>query len=159
MMDLAEHYARAMVPADPAQELLYLENLHPVMESRTKEALWLGNLDLALTRAVRVIDVDPYDSRAWLELGQVRLRRKEHALAAEAYVVAATLGPPASAIARHMAGLCFRDLAQPLLAAFFFKDAVELDPRAISPHDEIQTLPDVPVLTALKEWSLRSFEA
>ena len=42
---------------------------------------------------------------------------------------------------------------------FFFKAAVELDPRAISPHDEIQTLPDVPVLTALKEWSLRSFEA
>lgn len=159
MMDLAEHYALTMVPADAAQELLYLENLHPVMESRTKEALWLGNLDLALARAVRVIDVDPYDSRAWLELGQVRLRRKENALAAEAYVVAATLGPPASAIARHMAGLCFRDLAQPLLAAFFFKASVELDPRAISPHDEIQTLPDVPVLTALKEWSLRSFVA
>jgi tetratricopeptide (TPR) repeat protein len=157
MMDLAEEYALAAVPSNSAQKLLYLENIHPVLESRTKEALWLGDLDLAVARALRVVDLDPYDSKAWLELGQVRLRRKEPALAAEAYVVAATLGPPASAIARHMAGLCFRDLAQPLLGAFFFKAALEIDPRAISPHDEIQALPDVPVLTALKEWSLGSF--
>ena len=58
-----------------------------------------------------------------------------------------------------MAGLCFRHLGQPLLAAFFFKAAVEIDTSAISSHDEIQGLPPVPVLAALKEWSLRSFEA
>jgi tetratricopeptide (TPR) repeat protein len=157
-MDLAEQHARAMVPADEAQQLLYLENLHPVLESRAKEALWLGDLDLALDRALRVVDVDAYDSRVWLELGQIRLRRHEPALAAEAYAVAAALGPPASAIARHMVGLCFRDLAQPHLAAFFFKAALDVDPRAISPHEEIQALPDVPALTALKEWSLETFE-
>jgi tetratricopeptide (TPR) repeat protein len=159
MMDLAEHYALAMVPKSESQELIYLENLHPVFESRTKEALWLGDLNLALDRARRVIDLDPYDSKAWLELGQVRLRRNEYELAAEAYALAASLGPPGSAIGRHMAGLCFRELGQTLVAAFFFKDAIEIDPLAISPHDEIQRLPDLPVLTVLKEWSLRSFEA
>jgi len=159
MMELAEQYALAMAPVDEAQELLRLENLHPLMESRTKEALWLGDLDLALARAQRVIDVDPYESRAWLELGQVQLHRNEYSGAAEAYAVAATLGPPSSAVGRHMAGLCFRHLGQPLLAAFFFKAAIEIDSLAISPHDEIQRLPDLPVLAALKEWSLRSFEA
>lgn len=154
LMDLAERHARAMVPADPAQELLYLENLHPLMESRAKEALWLGDLDLALQRALDVVDLDTYDSRAWLELGQVRLRRKEYALAAEAYVVAATLGPPSSAIGRHMAGVCFRHLAQPLLAAFFFQAALETDPHAISPREQLQALPDLPVLAALKQWNL-----
>jgi hypothetical protein len=157
LMDLAEHHARAMVPGDPAQEFLYLENLHPVLESRAKEALWLGDLNLALQRTLGVVDHDTYDSRAWLELGQVRLRRKEYALAAEAYVVAATLGHPSSAIGRHMAGLCFRHLEQPLLAAFFFQAALEKDSRAISPREELQGLPDVPVLTPLKEWSLESF--
>jgi hypothetical protein len=58
-----------------------------------------------------------------------------------------------------MAGLCYRDLGQPLLAAYFFQAAIETDSRAISPHDEIQRLPDLPVLAALKEWSLSSFEA
>ena len=61
LMDLAEYHALAMTPTNIAQELIYLENLHPVIESRTKEALWLGDLDLALTRALRVTDLDPYD--------------------------------------------------------------------------------------------------
>jgi tetratricopeptide (TPR) repeat protein len=158
VMDVAEQHARALVPADAAQELLYLENLHPLLESRAKEALWLGDLDLALHRALGVIELDGYDSRAWLELGEVRRRRGEAALAAEASSVAATLGTPSSAIARHMAGLCFRNLGQPLLAAFFFRSALEVDPHAISPHEEIQALPDVPVLAALKEWSLDVFD-
>lgn len=157
LMNLAERHARKMKPATSAQELLYLENLHPVLESRTKEALWLGDRDLALKRALRVIDLDPYDSKAWVELGEVRMVRKEWARAAEAYVVAAMLGPPASAIGRHMAGVCFRECGQSMLAAFFFKDALEVDPLGISPHNEIGELPDATVLKALKEWSLRAF--
>jgi tetratricopeptide (TPR) repeat protein len=158
MMDLAEQHALAVVPTGPAQEILQLENLYPVIESRTKEALWLGDMDLALAQAERLIDLDRYDSRAWLELGEVRLKRNERAHAAQAYAAAAILGPPSTAIGRHMAGLCFRDLGQPLLAAYFFQAAIESDSRAISPHDEIQRLPELPVLAALKEWSLGSFE-
>ncbi len=104
MMDLAEHYALAMSPVTEAQKLLQLENRYPVIESRTKEALWLGNLDLALTRAESLIKLDPYDSRAWLELGQVRVERKEWAPAAEAYAIAATLGPPSSAVGQPYGG-------------------------------------------------------
>jgi tetratricopeptide (TPR) repeat protein len=157
-MDLAEQHARAMVAASDARSLIRLENLYPVLESRTKEALWLGDLELALARAESLIDLDPYDSRAWLELGEVRLRRQEFAPAAEAYATAATLGHPSRAVGLHMAGRCFDRLGQPLLAGFFFKASVEADAQAISPHDEIQRLPDVPVLRPLKDWSLRSFE-
>jgi tetratricopeptide (TPR) repeat protein len=159
LMDLAEKYALAMVPANEAQKVLQLENLYPVLESRTKEALWLGDLDLALVRAERLIELDGYDSRAWLELGEVRLRRGEYAPAAESYVVAATLGPPSTAIARHMAGLCFRHLGHPVLAALFFKGAIETDSFAISPHDQIHALPNLPALTALKQWSLSNLDA
>jgi tetratricopeptide (TPR) repeat protein len=134
MMDLAEHHAVEVTPSEPALRLLYLENLYPIIESRTKEALWLGDLDLALARAQGLIAHDPYDPRAWLELGQVRRKRREYAPSAEAYAIAATLGPPASAIARHMAGLCFRDLGQPMLAAFFFKAALDVDPSHAALH-------------------------
>ncbi len=158
-MDLAERHALTMTPATDAQELLYLENLHPLMESRTKEALWLGDRDLALTRARRVVELDPYDSKAWAELGEIRMLRKEWASAAECYVTAAMLGPPASAVGRHMAGLCFRELGQDLLAAFFFKETLEVDPFGISPRDEIRGLPDSAVVRALKEWNRRTTEA
>jgi len=159
MMNRSEHHALAMEPTNDAEVLLYLENLHPVLESRTKEALWLGDLNLALARALRVIELDPYDSKGWCEVGQVQLKRNEYLEAAQAYAAAALLGTPASAIGRYMAGLCFRDLGQPLLAAFFHKASSEVDSLAISPHDEIQSLPDDPILVALKEWSLRSFKS
>jgi hypothetical protein len=67
------------------------------------------------------------------------------------------LGPPASAIGRHMAGVCFHKCGQDLLAAFFFKGALEADPLGISPHDHIRQLPDAKVLRSLREWSLRAF--
>jgi tetratricopeptide (TPR) repeat protein len=159
IMDRAEHHALAMEPANDAEKLLYLENLHPVLESRTKEALWLGDLNLALARALRVTELDPYDPKGWCEVGQVQLKRKEYLEAAQAYAAAALLGTPASAIGRYMAGLCFRDLGQPLLAAFFHMASLEVDAVAISPHDEIQSLPDDQILVAVKDWSRRSFKS
>lgn len=157
-MDLAERHALKMKPATPVQELLYRENLHALMESRTKEALWLDDKDQALARSLKVIEVDPYDSKAWVEVGQVRFFRKEWHEAAQAYAVAGMLGPPASAVGRHMAGVCFRELGQDLLAALFFKDTLEFDSLGISPREEIHNLPDVGVLKALKDWSRSTIE-
>ncbi|NJO32759.1 MAG: hypothetical protein HC869_06050 [Rhodospirillales bacterium] len=156
IMDLAESHAMRMRPATPAQELLYRENLHALMESRTKEALWLDDKEKALTRSLKVIEVDPLDSKAWVELGQVHLLRKEWQDAAQAYAVAAMLGPPASAAGRHMVGVCLRELGQDLLAALFFRDTLEIDELGISPREEIRGLPNMPVLEAIKEWSRRT---
>jgi len=158
MMDLAERHARNMKPATPAQEILYRENLHALMESRTKEALWLGDLDQALARSQKVIEVDPYDAKAWVELGEVRYLRKEWQEAAEAYASAAILGPPASVVARYMAGVCYRELAQEPLAGLMLKDTLERDPLGISSRDEIRDLPDIGVLKVLKQWSQATTE-
>ncbi|MCK1521997.1 hypothetical protein [Bradyrhizobium sp. 17] len=156
-MDLAEGRARSIEPSTTAQHLLYRENLHAVMESRTKEALWLGDKNAALSRSRKVIDIDPYDSKAWTELGEIHYLRQEWKEASEAYSTAAMLGPPASAVARYMAGLCLRKLGQDMLAAFFFKDAIECDPLGISSRHRINELPDVTVLNALKNWNNRIF--
>ena len=157
-MDLAERHARAMQPATAAQRILYRENLHALFESRTKEALWLGDRKQALARSLEVTEVDPYNSKAWVELGEVRHLRKELQEAAQAYTVAAILGPPADAVGRHMAGLCYRELGQDLLAALLFKDALELDPLGISPRQEISELPPTVVLKALMDWARNTVE-
>jgi tetratricopeptide (TPR) repeat protein len=154
VMDLAERHALAIRPASAAQEHLHGENLYALMESRTKEALWLGDLELALFRVTALVRLDPCDSRALVELGEVRMKRKEWEGAAQAYLKAAVLGPPASAIARHLAGVCFRELGQEALAAFLFKETLEIDPLGISPRDEIHNLPPDPVFSILKDWSL-----
>jgi tetratricopeptide (TPR) repeat protein len=74
LMDLAQQQALALQPADAAQQHLYRENLHALWESRSKEALWLGDDERALACSRAVIEVDPYDAKAWVELGQIHFR-------------------------------------------------------------------------------------
>lgn len=153
VMDLAERHARRMKPVTPAQSVLYRENLHALLESRTKEALWLGDNDLALQRAQGVVEVDPFDAKAWAELGEIRYLRDEWREASQAYAVAAMLGPPAGAVGRYMLGACLRKLDLPLVSALLFKDTLETDPLGVSQRLEIQDLPDLEALEALKRWS------
>lgn len=153
VMDLAELHARRMKPVTPAQTVLYCENLHALLESRTKEALWLGDKDLAMHRALGVIEVDPFDAKGWAEVGEIRYLREEWREAGEAYAVAAMLGPPASAIGRYMLGACLRKLDLPLVSALLFKDTLETDPLGVSPRVQIQDLPDLNALEVLKRWS------
>jgi tetratricopeptide (TPR) repeat protein len=153
LMELAESHARKMKPETSAQTVLYRENLHALLESRTKEALWLGDKDLALARALGVVEIDPFDAKAWAEVGEVRWLREEWREASEAYAVAAMLGPPASAVGRHMAGVCLRKLDMPLLSALLFKEALETDPLGISPRVQIEDLPDIEALEVLKRWN------
>jgi tetratricopeptide (TPR) repeat protein len=152
-MDIAERQARDLAPTTAAEEILYRENLHAVLESRTKEALWLNDLELAASRASDLTRVDPYDSKAWVELGQVHYLQGNWQRAAEAYVVAAMLGPPASSVGRYMAGVCFGKLGLEFLAAFLFKETLEIDPLGISSRQEIFDLPDIEVLDTLKQWA------
>jgi tetratricopeptide (TPR) repeat protein len=152
-MDIAEQHARDLTPTSAAEEILQRENLHAVLESRTKEAVWLDDLDLAASRATELTRVDPYDSKAWAELGQVHYLQENWHRAAEEYVVAAMLGPPASSVGRYMAGVCFRKLGLDILAAFLFKETLEIDPLGISSRQEIFELPDIEVLDTLKQWA------
>lgn len=153
LMDAAEKLARGLAPKDAGEDLLRRENLHALMESRTKEAMWLGDLDLAHARAQEVVQVDPYDAKAWTELGQARFARRQWRAASEAFLAAATLGPPATALARHMAGMCFLNLGEHVAAGFLFNEALAHDPLGVSPRLRIESAPDAPPLDALKVWS------
>ncbi len=154
-MDRAEQVARSARPATAAEDLVARENLHPVLESRAKEAIWLADPELALARACEVVEIDRYDAKSWLELGEILFKLERWNAAAEAYVAAAMLGPPAGAIARHMAGVCYRRTGHEVLAGFFLQGALEIDPLGVSPRAEIARQPSVDALEPLKEWSSR----
>jgi tetratricopeptide (TPR) repeat protein len=131
-MELAERHARAMVPRSAAERVLRRENLHPVLESRVKEALWRGQHERAVQLAREVISIDPYDPKSWLELGEALALNDRMQEAAEAYASAAVLGPPGSVIGLHMAGVCSHRSGSPLMAYMFFLQSVGRDPSAQS---------------------------
>lgn len=119
------------------------EMLYPVLESRTKEALWLEDFDLAYERVSELAMLCPSDARANLQLGEVLmdLGKTEEALAA--YERAAFLSPPGAEVAHFMLGQCYESTGQKQKALIAYMQAIEKDPDGISSYESLQALVDV----------------
>ena len=131
-MGKAETFARAIVAATPWQDHLRRENLHACMESRAKEALRLGDPQLAHKRLAEGLALDPYHPLSTVELAESLAKQGKHAEAATYYQRAARLGPYGTALAYNMAGECLRKAGDDSLAEDCFVQALRIDPYAVS---------------------------
>lgn len=132
-LDAAEAAADAVPPQGHIEEVAWRENRHPLLETRTKEALWLRDFELATERAERLVAHDPWDAKVRLQLSDVHLRAGRHQHCAAALERAASLGPPYAAAAWFKLGLCREAADEPRMAAeAYFRSAAE-DPSAVSP--------------------------
>jgi tetratricopeptide (TPR) repeat protein len=139
-MDLAEKYALALPRPDEAYRIAADEMLYPVLESRTKEAVWLKDYDLALERAQRTVKLSPYDARAWLHLGQVYVDREEPEQALAAYRRSARLAPPGREIAWFMAGQCYEVLDDLESACDAYLTSLQADPLGIAAAERLEAI-------------------
>jgi tetratricopeptide (TPR) repeat protein len=130
-MALAEKYALELPRHNEVYHIAADEVLYPVLESRTKEALWLQDKDLALERVQKLVDLSPYDSRAWLQLGEVYIECEKPQEALAAYLHATRLAPPGREIAWFMAGQCYEELDNTELACDAYLAALQFDPLGI----------------------------
>jgi tetratricopeptide (TPR) repeat protein len=137
-MDRSEQFALALPRPDATYAIAADEVLYPVLESRTKEALWLGDTDLALERARRAMELSPHDARAWLQLGQVHVERDAYVDALAAYRRAASLAPPGREIAWYMAGQCWEALDDLDSACDAYLVALQADPLGISAAEALE---------------------
>lgn len=152
-MDLAEAYAVGLARDTAVRAILAVENLHPLLESRTKEAIWLGDLELAEDRARRLVKLEPHDPKPAIELGEVLLRREKVSQAAEFYLRAARHGPPGTAIAWFMAGQCYEALGMDDVAANCYLASLRADPEGVSPARRLERLSRRVGWRALQRWS------
>lgn len=131
-MDLAEDYARQMDFGTALQRAYAKELMYPVGESRVKEALWIGDLDLALRRAIRQRDAHLLDARVWVQCGEVYVAREELEEALECFREGIRLSPPGGDTARFMAGQCLEYLGDLNAALDAYLGALRIDPLGIS---------------------------
>ncbi|RUR74217.1 tetratricopeptide repeat protein [Chlorogloeopsis fritschii PCC 9212] len=131
-MDLCQSYAESLIPENHEQEIVAYENRSNIQESRTKEALWLRDFDLAEERARQLVERNISDPRYRLELGEVLLKREKIEEAAQVYRSATRLGPPGTAVAWFMAGQCYQSLGDVQLAYDCYLACLHFDPLAIS---------------------------
>jgi tetratricopeptide (TPR) repeat protein len=157
-MDLAEEYALALPRRNEVERIAADEMLYPVYESRTKEALWLDDLDLAEERALKTVKLSPYDARAWLHLGQVYCDREDAEQALQAYLRAVRLAPPGREIAWFMAGQCYEQMDELELACDAYLVSLENDPLGVSAAEQLVEVADKLGHSAISRWARSRLE-
>jgi tetratricopeptide (TPR) repeat protein len=154
-MDLCESLAESLIHEckDEIQQIAANENLMSVFESRTKEALWLRDVDLAEERARKLTQMEPLYSRYRLQLGEILIKQGKIEEAAQIYRSAARLGPPGTAIAWFMAGQCHEKLGEIDIACDCYLASVRMDSLAISAVERLNNLAPRLGDSALVNWS------
>jgi tetratricopeptide (TPR) repeat protein len=137
-MSEAVEIARALSRHDHVHRIAADEMLYAALESRMKEAMWLGDLDLALERADEYLGLAPRSAKGWTHRADVLLERDETAKALECYRQAARLAPPGEEEALFMAGHCCerRDDLEGALDAYL--GALRVDPLGISAAERLE---------------------
>lgn len=157
-MSLAEKYARELPRDDDVHELAAKEMLYPVLESRTKEAMWMGDLELALQRAVELTELSPHDPRAWLHLGELHVERDEIEDAVRAYRKTVRYAPPGAEVALFMIGQCLEALEDPAAACDAYVGALRIDPLGVSSAERLSEVARATGSHALLAWATALLE-
>ncbi len=152
-MDICQAYAESLTCLNEEQQKVALENQCIILESRTKEALWLSDLELAEERARKAIQMDSLDPRYRLELGEVLIKLGKIEEAAKMYRSATRLGPPRTAIAWFMAGQCYEKLGELDIACDCYLASIQMDSLAISAVERLSRLAPNLGNSALVNWS------
>lgn len=128
-LDRAEAHARRLPEGTPQERWVRAQNFHPLLETRTKVATALGDLDRALAFSRELRDRDWSDGKVHIQLGDVHRRRGEPALARDAYLAAVPLGAPFRALAWSKAAQLSGDED----AVYALMCAYRGDPRSVTP--------------------------
>jgi tetratricopeptide (TPR) repeat protein len=152
-MELCQSYAESLTCENEVQEIVANENRNTMLESRTKEALWLRDLDLAEERSRRLAQMDSLDPRYRLELGEILIKQGKIEEAAKVYRSATKLGPPGTPIAWFMAGQCYQALGELGMACDCYLASLKIDPEAICAVEQLTNVAPSLGNSALVNWS------
>jgi tetratricopeptide (TPR) repeat protein len=125
---------------DYAQQMI----IYPVLQSRVKEAIWLGDLDTALARALAYRDSCRLDVYGWMSCGDVYLKQGDTQNALCAYQEALRLAPPGASLLHFMVASCFENLGETDSALEHYLASLRFDHLAISSAEGALRLADRP---------------
>jgi tetratricopeptide (TPR) repeat protein len=122
-------------------------------ETRTEEALMLGDIPLAVKRAERYVELNPLDSQSYLKLGKALAVGSNHAAAARAYLKAAQYCPPSTEIVKFSLGYCYEQLGMLAEAQDAYLAALNSDPEGYSSLEQLIEVAGRLKNHALAEWA------
>ena len=145
---------------DQKKQLLALENLFPALESVSRIYNSLGEKERAEKLMEEIIEkVDPHDSKAWIQLGDLREKRNDYAGALDAFQRAGLLQVPLGGLAWFRAGRVAEKLGDKKLAEDFYMNSLHLCPRGITPLKRLSKIATENSDDYLKAWSTVTLQA
>jgi tetratricopeptide (TPR) repeat protein len=151
-MTLAEELARSAPRDDPDQAVAADEMLYAALESRIKEALWIGDTALALDRAHEYVALSPSSARGYMHRADVLFRAQQWTRCRSDCLEAARLAPPHADEAMFLLGQCYEKEDSPDAAIGAYLSVLRVDPLAISAAKRLADLAHVHEQPALRDW-------
>jgi tetratricopeptide (TPR) repeat protein len=138
---LIESYAHAAKPNNEIEEIIFRENIFPMKESTARIYDFLGQSEEALSRLSEIAHtIDPYDSKAWMQLGDYQLRKGKTEEAHLSYLRASEcIMPHANIIAYKLAG-SFERRGEIAKAIEWYGISYGTEPNGFSPLLKIHEL-------------------
>ena len=142
---LCEEHALKAQATTERQSILKRENMFPMLESSARILSFLGEYKRAREYMERIVnEVDPYDSKAWLQVGEYREKGNEHAEALQAYLRSAELGCPLGRLAWFKAGRAAEKVGKKDLARYCYFESLKKWPTGKTPYLRISALREIP---------------
>jgi tetratricopeptide (TPR) repeat protein len=141
-MALAESLARSLPRDTWEQRVAADEVLYAALESRSKEALWLGDAERALGHATELVRMQPAMSRSWFHQADILFGLDRIKEARDAYRRALRYSPPGAARALYSIGQCEEILGDAEAATDSYVAALGHDPLGIGVAKQLVTMRD-----------------
>ncbi|MEV6810231.1 tetratricopeptide repeat protein [Streptomyces sp. NPDC051132] len=133
--------ARELVGHDERTRILATENMYPAVESASRTEAALGNKTRSRDLMEEMVTkIDPIDSKAWLQVGELRRRDGDERGALQAYLTSAQFQVPLGRIAWFNAGRCWERLGEAQEAVQCYKKSLELWPTGLAPAQRIAAI-------------------
>ena len=155
--ELCENYARNLTPASSREELLKMDNLYPMLESMSRIYFQVGEKNKALSLMEEIIlKVDPYDSKAWLQVGDMKEKLGMVEKAKEAFQMAANLGTPLGGLIWFIMGRISEKTDDIEWAKYSYMRSLKFNPKGISPLKRLKVISNDSYINAWCDKSLKN---
>ncbi|MFI6172493.1 tetratricopeptide repeat protein [Nocardia sp. NPDC051052] len=153
MLGAAEDAARAALIDTGTDALLARENLHPLLETRARAWMGVGNAEAAEQYYRELVTHDPLDPKVHVRLGDFLLHQSRLDEARSAYEHAALLGAPYTSYAFTQAARCSLHLDEPERGIASLMHAVRIDARSITPLVELRRVAGPAGFSSVAAWA------
>lgn len=132
-LEKAENLARSNHQDTAIEKIVSKDNLYTCLQTMSKWKSFQGNAEGSENCLLEMIEIDPYDSTGYCELGFFYIKTESYNKAATVFKKAMELGPPGTGMNAYYYAKCLEKIGNESEAIKYLHESTTLDKYALSP--------------------------